>query len=208
MQANAWSLGGRGKVIDKKYRTFWLRFWAGNVDALVLSPIFLVNNWIWTQHTPIATRVLWFALSSLAWPAYSILLHGRSGQTVGKRLLRIKVVDVSGEALTMAQALRRELINLPFTVWSVVTGLIVIVRGAIPHDPVLTDGGPFVGLSLVLFGLELVSTLGSRQRRALHDLVAGSVVVRLDVPAWLNPQYYRDTQSSHHDVPAPDIAHG
>jgi uncharacterized RDD family membrane protein YckC len=134
VQVNAWSLGGRGKVIEKKYRTFWLRFWAGNVDALVLSPIFLVDDWIWTQHMPIATRVLWFVLSSLAWPIYSILLHGRGGQTVGKRLLRIKVVDVSGEALTMAQALRRELINLTFAVWSVVTGLIVIVRGGIPAD--------------------------------------------------------------------------
>src|SRR5688500_16537386 len=123
MQVMAWSLGGWGKAVEKKYRTFWLRFWAGNVDALVLSPILLVDYWFWKQDIPIATRVPWFTLSSLVWPAYSILLHGRSGQTVGKRLLRIRVVDVSGEALTMVQALRRELINLPFTVWSVVTGL-------------------------------------------------------------------------------------
>jgi hypothetical protein len=70
------------------------------------------------------------------------------------------------------------------------------------------DGGPLVGLSLGLFGLELVSTLGSRQRRALHDLVAGSVVVRLDLPAWPNPQYSAEKQRSDHDVPTPNVAHG
>jgi uncharacterized RDD family membrane protein YckC len=195
-------------VIEKKYRTFWRRFWAGNVDAIVLSPIGLLDHWFWTQHTPVSMRLLWFALSSLVWPVYSIYLHGRFGQTVGKRLLRIKVVDVSGEALTMIQALRRELVNLPFSVWSMVTGLTAIARGGSPHDSVHGDGGLLVGLSLALFGLELVSTLGSRQRRALHDFVAGSLVVRLDVRVSQDHQDSDDTQSSRHNSPAPYVAHG
>lgn len=167
-------------VVEYKYRTFWRRFWAGSVDALALSPLAFVADWTSTHPTPVAVRALAFVASSVAWPAYSIYWHGRFGQTWGKRLLRIQVTDVSGEALTVAQAFRRELLNLPFALWTLVAGLIAIFAGGNPYDPIHVHDGPPVGLALGLFGLELMSTLGSCQRRALHDLVAGSLVVRLD----------------------------
>jgi uncharacterized RDD family membrane protein YckC len=90
-------------IVAKKYQTFWRRFWAACVDFVVLSPLPLVGDWLWNQQAPLAVHASWFVLWSLLWPAYSIYLHGRFGQTLGKHLLRIKVIDVSGDDLTMTR---------------------------------------------------------------------------------------------------------
>src|SRR5687768_17466512 len=170
-------------AIEKQYRTFWRRFWAGVVDSIIFAPLLLVDSWIWNQATPISVRLPWFVLHSLAAPAYSIYMHGRFGQTVGKRVLRVKVIDLSGQPLTTRQAFLRELINLPLTAWWLVSGVLVVSQGGNIHEPGQPDYGATLAISLSfgLFALELVSTFASPKRRALHDLVAGSVVVRTEM---------------------------
>jgi uncharacterized RDD family membrane protein YckC len=80
----------------------------------------------------------------------------------------------------MWQAFLRDAINLPVAVWSLVTETVFILHGGNLYEPGLVHShGPKEVLSLGLFGLELVSTLGSSKRRAVHDLVAGSVVIRV-----------------------------
>jgi uncharacterized RDD family membrane protein YckC len=169
-------------IVAPRFRTFWRRLWAGYVDTLVFAPLMWLDHWIWEHASPLGFRVLWVVLFSLSFPAYAVYMHGRFGQTLGKRLLRVKVTDISGRALTMSQSLRREAINLPVLVWSLGAGLVLILSGSGPHDPLRSDYGPPAGIIFGLFGLEVLSTLGSRQRRAVHDLVAGSVVVRLGSP--------------------------
>jgi len=162
------------------YRTFWRRFWAGLVDnLLVATPLVALEFWI-ERHwaSPIASAACLTCLAA-AGPAYSILLHGRFGQTLGKRLLRVKVIDLSGARLTMGQAVRRELINLPFALWSYVALMVDVSHGGSAFRPAHPDYGPPAALSYALLGLELLSTLLSSKRRAVHDLVAGSVVVRV-----------------------------
>lgn len=171
-------------AIERQYRTFWRRFWAGGVDFIVLAPLLLVDSWISNHATsPIVVRVLWSVLHALAAPAYSIYMHGRFGQTVGKRLMRVKVIDLAGRPLTTWQAFLREVINLPLTAWWLVSGVLIVSQVGHVHDPGQAAYGATLAssLGLALFGLELVSTFASRQRRALHDLVAGSVVVRAEM---------------------------
>jgi uncharacterized RDD family membrane protein YckC len=162
------------------YRTFWQRFWAGYVDVFVFAPAMTLDWWIQHHWSSDGARATWFAFYVALFPAYQVYMHGRFGQTVGKRLLRVKVVNLSGAPLTMRQAFRREAINLPFGLWSLVAGVVLILRGGSPYDPDPSfNYGPPAGLSLGLFVLEILSTLGSLKRRALHDLVAGSVVIRV-----------------------------
>jgi hypothetical protein len=79
----------------------------------------------------------------------------------------------------MGQAFRREALNLPFSVWSMTAWVIFVLNGGNPFDPQADPAyAPPAGLSLGLFGLEILSTLGNRKRRALHDFIAGSVVIR------------------------------
>jgi uncharacterized RDD family membrane protein YckC len=92
---------GRRMSVDPLYRTFWRRFWAGYVDLLVLAPLFKLDEWIQYHGGSSQARAVWFVFYSALFPAYQIYLHGRFGQTVGKRLLGVKVVALSGVSVSI-----------------------------------------------------------------------------------------------------------
>jgi len=90
-----------------------------------------------------AMAVTW---SLFAPSAYFVLAHGTAGQTVGKWLLGLRVVDRDGAAIGYAHALGRYVATL---------------AAAAPA------------------GLGLVVAAFRRDRRGLHDLLAGTRVVRV-----------------------------
>jgi uncharacterized RDD family membrane protein YckC len=92
---------------DPRYRTAWRRFWAGLIDGFVLLPLNWLDGWIWSAfHTPLLL-VPWFVLYSISFVAYSVLLHWRWGQTLGKRVTRVRVHSLSGGPLSLRQAAMR-----------------------------------------------------------------------------------------------------
>lgn len=176
-------------MIEPRYSTFWRRFWAGWVDTLVFLPLTFGNIWVWNHvdDMPLPVLVLWHMLFSTLWLAYSIGMHGRYGQTLGKMALKVKVVDVSEErAITYKQAVLRDIgivlmtaVALPYDVHLLITGEHYLLHPHQMPDPIS------MLLSMVLMGwmlLEVVTMLFSSKRRAVHDFIAGSVVVNLTVP--------------------------
>jgi uncharacterized RDD family membrane protein YckC len=170
-------------VVEKRYRTFWRRCFAGWVDGILLTPLTFIDSLISDLTTAPAVRTPWYVFHSLAYFAYPIYMHGRFGQTVGKRLLGVTVTDLSGRALTMSQAFRREMLNMLLSAWWLVTGLLVVVRGGATADPTHVDSASMLalGIGVGILVLEVGSTLVSPKRRAVHDLIAGSVVVRTEM---------------------------
>lgn len=166
---------------SQAYRTFWRRVWAAQVDSLLFSPLVALGMWLQFRGGSPGARVFAFALCVAAEPAYQIYMHGRFGQTVGKRLFRVKVLDLSGAPLTMLQALRRGSVDLVLALWALVAGAFFILHGGNPYDwrAALPYGLP-AGMSLTWSWLEVGCALYSRKRRAIHDLLARSVVIRLD----------------------------
>ena len=81
-------------MIETKYKTFWPRFWAGWIDLLVFIPIAVINHFIWKSYDqlPIVVVTLWYLVHSLSGYAYSILMHGKYGQTLGKMATHVKVL--------------------------------------------------------------------------------------------------------------------
>jgi uncharacterized RDD family membrane protein YckC len=77
--------------------------------------------------------------------AYFVLCHGTAGQTLGKRLLGVRVLDESGAPIGYLRAVGR---------------CMATIVAALPF-----------GIGLVMAGLR-------RDRRGLHDLLAGTRVVR------------------------------
>lgn len=93
-----------------RYAGFWIRFVSVIVDFLVL----LIPG-------TVAFIVLPFAGNSILWIIYKTLcLANWDGQTVGKKVCNIKVVDESLRALTPAQALGR-------TCGEIVSGMILCI---------------------------------------------------------------------------------
>jgi uncharacterized RDD family membrane protein YckC len=168
-------------MIDHKYSTFWPRFWAGIVDWIIFLPWAFLVGWILKQSHSTPLRLLCFMVDSFAFVTYSIVMHGRYGQTIGKMACKVIVLDVSESRLSMRQAILRDLFSLAFLPFSIAVALPRVLRGEDPYAVVPTVDLTMLilgSVGLILFLLEIVTMLTNHKRRSLHDFIAGSVVVR------------------------------
>jgi uncharacterized RDD family membrane protein YckC len=169
----------------EKFGTFWRRFWAGAVDAVVLVPLVLyLNRFVWNHAEGIPTFVLLLGhvVKTFSFYAYTICLHARFGQTLGKMAFHVKVVDVTERAITVAQAIRRDIVPLMLAVVGVVQDSVSILRGEnllLSPRPVGWFEGTMFFVTVGWFCAEVLTLLANRKRRAVHDFIAGTVVVRI-----------------------------
>ena len=161
-----------------RYHTFWRRFWAGILDGLIFLPFDWVDAKVQSINLPSSLLSLWLLVSYLAFSIYVVLMHARRGQTVGKMLTGVTVLSNRGEVpISFRQAVIRE---SPYIV-------LLLIGWAIVTANLLTSGDlniPWWVYNLltfaafIWFALELITMLFNDKRRALHDHIAGTVVVR------------------------------
>ncbi len=164
-----------------KYATFWRRVGANLLDGLIFIPVTIGAQFLAPASTDPMMQAAPGFVESLLFYLYSIVLHGRNGQTIGKMAARVRVLDLSEEKLTMAQAITRDLVPLSLSVAS----FVVLVNVGLPTDLSEVDYASLIpGLFLlsiaILWSLaEILTMATNRKRRAIHDFIAGSVVVRI-----------------------------
>jgi uncharacterized RDD family membrane protein YckC len=170
--------------VEYRYSTFGPRFWAGVIDGLVFLPVSLFNNYMSSPARSAVILIAWAGFSYSANWAYSVTLHAYRGQTIGKKAQEVKVMDVSEERIpSLRQALLRDVgsivpscCTLTYFIY-----LVVVHKYTEPFSqawdwPVRALG--FVGLGWFL--LEITTMFTNSKRRAFHDLIAGTVVIRVD----------------------------
>lgn len=147
---------------------------------MVLAPLSWFDDWIWEVHGPVWVNLGWFIAFTFSFPVYSIVLHGRYGQTIGKRLCGVRVVDISERPLTWAQAALRDLPNMVYPSWALVGAARLILAGRAPY-PATPSEADLQGIFLwnMWVAVELLTTLTNAKRRSIHDFLARSVVVRI-----------------------------
>lgn len=161
-----------------KYHTFWKRLAAGIIDGIIFIPLYYFADFITDNNLlRIFLRFVVFVLSA----TYSILLHGKYGQTIGKKVLKIKVYSLDEQSII---GLKRAFYRDSIWVITEVAGLIYFLIIS-SHATMTTDTGSnyedFVStVSFLWFILELVTMFLNFKRRALHDYLAKSVVINLD----------------------------
>ncbi|TMQ95133.1 RDD family protein [Actinomadura soli] len=112
-----------------------------------------------------------YAIVFLVGFAYYTVLHAKSGQTLGKRAVGIRVVKASDHsAVSWGQAAGRQAFVYAITLTTAILNLVTPAAGVLG----------LVGL------LDTAWILWDRRRQALHDKVAGTVVVKA-VPWAPNP---------------------
>jgi len=169
--------------MNEKYQTFWRRFFAGIVDGFVLMPLgYLLNlsppsilelNGISDTAYMLFTTVLWHASVY----TYSIVLHWKYGQTLGKRLCNVRVVDVSEtRLLTLDQAFRRDSIPITLAAIGIMMSAFMVFTGEFWLGVVAS--GLLGSVDFIWFLLEIITMATNDKRRAFHDYIAGSVVVQ------------------------------
>ncbi len=160
---------------------FWRRSLAYILDSFTLGVIgqllglvmfdFLVQLGGWGRLLGFGVALLYFGFLNSALG---------SGQTIGKRLLRIEVVDKDGNYLSLARSfLRSGILSAPF-----------FLNGAqLPSSLLLS---PVAYLLVVLvFGLGgailYLYTFNRPTRQSVHDLVVGSYVVKVTPEGEISP---------------------
>ena len=165
----------------KKYQTFWRRFGAGIADGILFTPL------MWGVHTllphadTVHTFVPLFIVAQFSFITYSVLMHAKFGQTLGKMATNVKVLDISEEPLSFEQAFMRDAPYLGILILRSVFGLFWAFDNGVPsferfleHNNVVLE---FVDSGW--FFIEVTTMLFSDKRRALHDYIADSVVVKI-----------------------------
>jgi uncharacterized RDD family membrane protein YckC len=170
----------------ERYVTFWPRFWAQSVDALVLCPLTLAAAIVSSTAASNEVTVIIAGVQNVAWFGYTAILHGRFGQTVGKIVTKVRVVDAkTEEPITWRQAFRRESIPLAMALASVAWLLVVPPADLEAQDPTAYALTPSSAAEWLLYALpvlwyaaEVITMLTNAKRRALHDFVGGTVAMR------------------------------
>src|SRR5215471_16980329 len=168
-----------------QYRTFWRRFWASFFDGLVLVPVGLLDFYFFSPARGTAILISWAVISySTPW-LYSVLLHAWHGQTLGKMALGVQVLDLSEQRTpTLGQAFLRDAAYIVVQVCSLAYFIHIVLVHKYTGDKevpgVLGKILGFAGLGWLL--LEILTMLTNSKRRAVHDFIAKTVVLKVPLP--------------------------
>jgi uncharacterized RDD family membrane protein YckC len=172
-----------------KYAGFWQRFAAGTIDVFVLLLPLFVFGWLSSRSKTIAMIVI-LPYGLLCW-LYTLYFHAASGQTIGKRALHIRVVHLDGSRIGWPESFKRSAVDLCFGIIWIVGDLWAVNSLSAEHysaaewseqqnlllaaRPVFAQWADIA--SQVWVWSEVFTMLFNRRKRAIHDFIAGTVVI-------------------------------
>jgi uncharacterized RDD family membrane protein YckC len=167
-------------TIQAKYQTFTKRFYAGILDGLIFVPFYVMEEFFFVSNN-IGIVIGKELFNIICWALYVIIGHGKFGQTVGKKLMKIKVYDLDEKKLVgYTRAFFRESIWIVLSISGIIYLYVDNMSFSVLTPEVIEKYDNFlIYTSLGWFVIELVTTLSNPKRRAVHDFIAGSVVINL-----------------------------
>jgi uncharacterized RDD family membrane protein YckC len=171
--------------------TFWQRLGAGLIDFLLTAAVVFSLGKICSNSKAVA-EILTVPLAMASF-LYTSIAHALYGRTVGKYILKIRVVRLNGSPIGWNESLRRSSVDGIFdALWAV--GLVLAIVD-LPSEAFRGQGWGslyklclplfpgYVSLSLQLSGYwywgEFVTMLFNRRHRAVHDFLGSTMVIKL-----------------------------
>jgi uncharacterized RDD family membrane protein YckC len=174
---------------EEVYAGFWTRFCAGFADAFILLPFGFLFQCLEGFDRTLAIVVS--ILSSTLFAMYNVYFNAHFGGTLGKLAVGIRITQPDGTAIGWIEAWKRSSVDLAFAfaavvaeVWALVlvdpiqyTSLEWLARNTLlqKHQPAWSDWVSILGQ--VWIWSEVVVLLFNKRKRAIHDFIAGTVVV-------------------------------
>ena len=160
------------ETINTKYQTFFNRLGATLIDAIIFLPVLFLSNELFGPEPE--KSIGWQIIQNGLYYAYSIIGHTLYGQTIGKKITSIRVVQNQDEniLLSFRQSFMRDSIGVAIFM------LQILILAFNYGDTEI--GEQIISLStLVWIVAEMVTMLFNKKRRSIHDYIANSVVVKL-----------------------------
>src|SRR5262245_12337481 len=172
------------------YAGFWRRFGAFWIDVAVLLPLTAIAYYFGEK-----TRLFylyWFLPGLLIGLWYHVYLVARYGGTPGKLLLDTRIAMTDGSPVTTNAAALRYSVLFVLSALSTLALMLAILKmtdeeyfsvGYLERSVRLVEAAPpwyqMVNiLTQIWVWSEFVTMLFNRKRRAIHDFMAGTVVIR------------------------------
>jgi uncharacterized RDD family membrane protein YckC len=171
------------------YAGFWKRLYAGLIDFFII--VILFSGISWLQGTDRTVVVIVLVPMTIVFNMYNVFFHARFGATPGKLAAGIRVTKADGTPIGWYDAWKRSSVDLAFAV----VVLVVQCQALLQVDPVkysslewldrakLVQGNwpdwfqSFRTVEQVWLWSEIVVLLFNQRKRALHDFIAGTVVI-------------------------------
>ncbi|WP_163934923.1 RDD family protein [Paraferrimonas sp. SM1919] len=172
------------------YAGFWKRFGAYWIDVIVFLPIMALS--LWGNEQSRLFQLYWLVPGLIIGLWFHVYLVKTYGGTPGKLLLKIKIAKVDGSDVGYKEAMLR------YSVLLVIS--FVMSAALIPVALGMTDAEYFsmgwqeralymierapswyniasIAMNIWIWS-EFIVMLTNKKRRALHDFIAGTVVIR------------------------------
>lgn len=174
-----------------KYSSVWERIGAQMLDMLISLPILAFVVWAAPQSRLFA---IYFAAPSVIFSLwYYVYLVKRCGGTPGKLLMDLNITKVDGGSVGYQEAILRYSVQFVLAIVSQVALLQATVgmtdaeylsldwveRASRIQELAPTWLNPVKLITSVWLVTQLVAMLANAKRRAVHDFIAGTVVVRV-----------------------------
>ena len=181
------------------YAGFWPRLCSTVLDCIIFAPLIALTAWATSAYR--LFDLYYFIPGTLIGLFYSVYLVHRFGGTPGKLIMGIRIRKLDGEPVGYREAFLR---YLPDLILAALTSIALF-------SPLLhTTDAEYHSLSFTQLNQrmtelapswykpvqwtqsawvwgELIVLLTNKKRRALHDFIAGTVVVRISPPPAIEP---------------------
>ena len=173
-----------------EYAGFWKRSWAGGIDVLVLLPFWYLCVTLGDLSKELAI-VIGIIHPAMYW-FYNISFHGKWGATLGKMALKIKVVkERDGTNISFKESFLRFSVDLVFAIIAIIAYMIALESLSASEfsslnrrerGEVIVNHWPewryYTNILSMVWGVsELLVLLLNKRKRAIHDFIAGTVVI-------------------------------
>ena len=159
------------------------------VDLVIWLPICPLFHSLFTGRSNTLAFLSYLLLGMFAC-AYPVVFHAQWGQTLGKMVSRIKVTRLSGERIGYRKATLRSSVDILFWVIYMTGVVYMFTSWEVPEWSSLSYrelhklirqqnivSSLYYPIALVWTLSELIVLLLNKKRRALHDFIAGTVVI-------------------------------
>lgn len=172
-----------------KYAGFWKRSASILIDIAIFLPFIFLRFWCDSKSKTMGLVAA--VLYSVFLAVYNVWFVAKKGQTPGKMVVGIKIVKVDGTDVTWKEALIRHALSIIFGIFFVMA--LFYAAAQIPDTEYVSltwkaRNQRIYELYPLWFGWvntlsqawtwsEIVVLLFNKKKRALHDFMAGTVVV-------------------------------
>lgn len=173
-----------------KYAGFWVRLAAGLIDFIIFLPLMLL--YFWTESHSRTGTLLMVIPYYLFYAGFCIFFLGKYGKTPGKMVMKIVVTRKDGTTIGYREALLRHAVDAIFGVIAGIGMLIAVFHTDyavfsdqltwMQRNKIIMENTPTFAtlagsLSIAWCYSELIVLLFNKKKRAIHDFIAGTVVV-------------------------------